>query len=273
MIAYRYTLAALFLVLAACSQAPSLEVKSDDELYSQAVLAGATGFVYYVAHNPMAADPYRVFRYDQATDTIVQVYSGVKEIQSVAGTVDGDNVYVSMRETSSSSSDFEIYKITSATTATKTTNNTVDDTNVSVSRNKSNNSIAWQSTNPNSNQYISVSFANGGGVSFIGGDHSVQPSISGNGRYVVYIEKTSGAQAVKIYDTQANTFTQVFTNGSAFFKPSFSDPSTCNDASKVVYLSSMFKGIGNISYSIRLYNRATNTITTIVSRADFRILI
>jgi hypothetical protein len=132
-----------------------------------------------------------------------------------------------------------------------------------------NNSIAWESTNPSSNQYISVSFANGGGVSFIGGNHSVQPSISGNGRYVVYIEKTSSAQAVKIYDTQASTFTQAFSNGSAFIKPSFFDPSTCNDASKVVYLSRMVKGIGNVSYSIKLYTKATNTTTTIVSGAQF----
>ena len=85
----RYILMALLLVLAACSQAPSPEVKTNEELSSQAVLAGASGMLYYLAHNPTTADPYRVFRYNQVTDTITQVYSGVKEIQSVAGTLDG----------------------------------------------------------------------------------------------------------------------------------------------------------------------------------------
>jgi hypothetical protein len=274
----RYLLLGFLMVLAACSQAPSPEANRDEELSSQAVLPGASGKLYYAAHNPTAADPYRIFRQDQTNGNPVLVYSGVKEIQSVAGTLDGSTVIMSMRETSSSSSDFEIYRITSTTTATQLTTNSFDDTNVSISRGSTQlglfaYTMAWEtqvscniSQGCNTKRAIRVRSTNGLSssdsiVSFGSGDLT-QPTLSGNGQYVAYIRKTSSNDRVDLYKFSPSTNTTIATNGSGLIKPSFSDPSVSDDGTKVVYLSKLFI-FPNTSYRIRL--NTSGVTTTIVS--------
>jgi hypothetical protein len=276
--AYRFILAALLLVLAACSQTPSPEVRTDEELTSQGILSGASGFVYYAAHNPNGANPYRVFRHDQATDARITVYTGTKEIQSVAGTLSGGTVFVSMRETSSSSSDFEIFKITSTTTVTQLTTNGSDDTNVSITRGGrfSSYKMAWEKLVvcgvgcfKRGIQVRTVSAFGGTTDSFISSNFYdfTQPSISGNGKHVAFIRKSGSTQWVGYYtlDTDGDIITKAILvgNGNGLIKPSFFSPSVSDDAKKIAYLSRGIIAFPDVNYSIKLYN--SGVITNVVS--------
>jgi hypothetical protein len=279
--AYRYMLAALLLLLAACSQAPSPEIRTDEELTSQGTLAGASGFVYYLAHNPTAPDPYRVFRHDQATDARIKVYSGTKEIQSVAGTLSGGTVIVSMRETSSSSSDFEIFKITSTSTVTQLTTNSIDDIHVSISRGAKQLGLptykmAWE-TNVScgfgcSKRGVlvrSVSAFAATTDSFIASDFYdfTQPTMSANGKHVAFIRKSGSTQWVGYNTLDADgditTVAILASNGNGPIKPSFSSPSVSDDGKKMVYLSRGIIAFPDVNYSVKLINNFV--ITNVVS--------
>jgi hypothetical protein len=277
--AYRFILFALLLVLAACSQAPSPEATTDeDTLTSQVVLPGASGLVYYIVYDPSKAYPYSVNSYDQATSVKKVLYASKREMQSVAGTLNGSTVIISMRETENSSSDFEIYDVKNLA-ATKKTNNNFDDTNVSVTRvfttlNISRYTMAWETQvscgvlcfkrgiqvrsvsllSPDSDKFIS--FGNG---------DLTQPSISGNGKYVTFVRKLGNTRSVELNEIGTNVSSIVASSG-GLITTSYFDPSPSDDGKKVAYLSRTFIGL-NVSHSIKLYsNGATSTI---VSGASF----
>jgi hypothetical protein len=271
--AYRFIIAALLMVLAACSQAPSPEVNTE-ELSSQAVLAGASGMLYYAAHNPTAADPYRIFRQDQTDGNPVLVYSGNREIQSVAATLSGGVVIVSMRETSSSSSDFEIFKITSTTVATQLTTNSFDDTNVSITRGGTSlpfaYKMAWETSRSCGLGCLkrailvrSDSLFGPPSVSFVpnGSGDFTQPSISGNGQYIAFVRRVGNTKSVERYRLSTGVFT-VIASTSGVVTTNLSDPSVSDDGTKVVYRTNLIL-IPNPNYSIKL---STNgVITNVVS--------
>ena len=287
--AYRFILAALLLVLAACSQAPTPVATPEETLDSQAVLPGASGLVYYLAHNPNATKPYSVVRYDQATDTKTVLYKGNCEIQSVAGTLTGvgSAVFMSMREPGNCSSDFDIFRITSLTTAEQISTNSTDDTNVSVTRGvplcighscfDRDYITAWETNVRCLNcikRGIELRIKEGSTVTYRlikdWGDLT-QPSISGNGKNVAFIRKSGSSQTVGFYtlnpDGSVNGLAQIASNGSGLIKPSFSAPSVSDDGKKVVYLSRGMVAFPDVNYSIKLFN--SGVTSTIVSGVPF----
>jgi hypothetical protein len=82
---------------------------SQGDLSTQAVLPNTSGFVYYVRSTLVLDGPflYQVFRHNQKTDAITLLYSGIRAIQSVAGSLDGKVIVVSMRETTAMISDYD----------------------------------------------------------------------------------------------------------------------------------------------------------------------
>jgi WD40-like Beta Propeller Repeat len=271
--AYRVVLFALLLVLGACSQAPTPEANPEEEtLTSQGVLAGAAGFVYYVVHNPNAAKPYSVVRYDQATDTKTTIYKGTREIQSVAGTVNGVKVLISMRETADASSDFEIFSVAN-NDATQLTTNSVDDTNVSATRGAGvpfqTYTAAWET------QVVCgiLCFKRGIQVrsfeifgssnSFVssGSGDLTQPSISGNGSYIAFIRRAGNMKNVERYNVSTKTSTVIASSSTLGI--GYSNPSPSDSGTKVAYHRTIILG----GHSIRLYN--SGATSTIVSGATF----
>lgn len=295
--AYRIILFALLLVLAACSQAPTPTATPDETLSSQTVLSGASGFVFYVVHNPNAAKPYSIVRYDQEDDVKVTLYKGDCEIQSVAGTLywkDTRKVFVSMREPGNCSSDFEIFRITSQTTATQLTTNSGDDTNVSVTEGDPlcvsgahscfdvDYKLVWETQTfcgiLCSKRGIQVKTKTGSTFtdSFIKSNTSdlTQPSISSNGFYITFVRKSGSTQTVVRHNKMRllgggtfDVFVDIASNGSGLIKPSFSDPSVSDDGKKVVYLSRGIVAFPDVNYSIKLYNNGA--ISSIVSGVPF----
>lgn len=295
--AYRVILLALLLLLAACSQAPTPTARPDETLSSQAVLAGASGFVFYIVHNPTAAKPYSIVRYDQEADTKIVLYKSDCEIQSVAGTLywkDTRKVFVSMREPGNCSSDFEIFRITSQTTAEQLTTNSFDDTNVSVTEGDPlcvsgahscfdvDYKLVWETQTFCgifcSKRGIQVKTKTGSTFtdSFIKSNTSdlTQPSISSNGVYITFVRKTGSTQTVVRHNqlrllngSIIDVFVDIASNGSGLIKPSFSDPSVSDDGKKVVYLSRGIVAFPEVNYSINLYN--SGVISSVVSGAPF----
>jgi WD40-like Beta Propeller Repeat len=278
--AYRYILFALLLVLAACTQTPSPAAPTEETLTSQAVLSGATGLVYYIGHNPNAVNPYSIISHDQATDTKKVLFSGKREIQSVAGMLSGANVIISMRETTSSTSDFEIFRITSTIAATQLTTNSFDDTNVSITRGST--SLPFPYTMVWETQFTCVDGPKVRSIQVRSGtifgppsdsfvidclDNLTQPSISGNGSYIAFVRTSGSTRKVELYRRSTQTFSVIASSsGGGFGTFSYVDPSPSDDGKKVAYLRRS-NIIPNPSYSIRLYNNGVTS--TIVSGAVF----
>jgi hypothetical protein len=272
--AYRFILFALLLVLAACTQAPSPAAPPEDEtLTSLGVLPGASGLVYFIRHDPQVAKPYSVISFDQATNIQKSLFSSDREIQLVAGTLTGSTVIVSMRETTSSSSDFEIFRI-SNNAATQQTTNSFDDIHVSITRVLGSGfltsyKMAWETQvfcilpcfTKRAIQVRRVSLLSPPSDSFVTGGSGdlTQPSISGNGACVAFVRKSGNTKRVELYKFSNNSFTVIASSSSVAIN--FSDPSPSDDCTKVAYLKRT--GIFPQTYSIML------NALTIVSGVPF----
>jgi hypothetical protein len=118
--------------------APLADVQSD--LTSQAVLPNTFGNAYYLRRSGSASTGYSYFayRHNQQSDAVTLLYSGSRQIQSIAGSSDGKLVLLSMRQSTATTSDYEIFLLnfllSSDPTVTNLTNDAVDNNNVSVNR-------------------------------------------------------------------------------------------------------------------------------------------
>ncbi len=183
------------------------------DFQSQAVLAGTSGFVYYIQYNPASTiDPYRVYRHDQYNDVRTLVYGGKREVQAVAGSYDGNFLALSMRQTTTTPNDFEIFRFNIlGQSAQRLTDNIVDDTNVSVSGNAL--SMVWEA--PVSGiakiffrKYTSTTATTGFTESVLASaDAQRQPSLSANGAFVALVrDLANGKDQVFRYDLSSNVY-------------------------------------------------------------------
>jgi hypothetical protein len=93
------------------NELPPMEHREvDGEIQSAAVLPGATGFVYYFERNQSQSEPWSAYLFDQQANEYIPLYTGSRQIQSVGGSVDGNVIILSMRETIDTTSDYEIYR-------------------------------------------------------------------------------------------------------------------------------------------------------------------
>lgn len=104
----------------------------ETEFSSQAVLPDVSGLVYYFQHNPDLANPYRVYKHNQHNNVKTVLYQGNREIQSVAGDINGKIIFMSMRWYQGG--EFQIFRLNTETNAVhKLTANHNDNINVSTS--------------------------------------------------------------------------------------------------------------------------------------------
>ena len=194
----------------------SLEGQSltTSSLSTQTVQAGAAGYIYFIEHDsdPIAIDPWRVFRFDQSSDILLKIYEGNREIQSVSGSENGNTLAISMKETINPGSDYEIFRlIVSPVKVQKITSGPEDKTNVSMSADGQR--IAWQSIfnskdtiyiriylNPSSNLFAETFLK-------INRDQRY-PSLSSNGLYLVLIRHitSNNRDQVQIYNINAGSY-------------------------------------------------------------------
>ena len=214
---------------------------------------GAQGFVAYIRHNPAAANPWAIIRFNQETDTKTVVYSGLRELDSVAVDASGNKVVFSGRD-ATAGADYEVYILDiSAATTTQLTSNTFDDTNVSVS--SDGNMIAYEDLRTTSN-LRSVRWYNGTTTLRLNSTvNDTMPSISGDAAFIAFVRTTAtGTIQVRRYEIATATNTSIVSNTEVKEHPSVSD-----DGEKVAWVQTL----ANASDRLRIKDTISNVTTNI----------
>jgi hypothetical protein len=204
--------------------------ESTSELRTQATLPYVGGEVYYLRHDPnrLFGLPYSVFRHQQLKDKLDLIYSGEREIQSVAGT--GFVFVVSMRETTDPASDFDIFLFyiydPNNPEVYLLTGDTVPNTNVSM--NFTTKYIVYEQpvagkasvvlrTRQDYGRFVYDSVVLGHT------DPQRQPSISQDGQYLTFVRDLSnGTDEVVKYSVATNTYLSVASSSTLLEDPSIS---------------------------------------------------
>ncbi len=257
-------------LLAACGQNTQAPFE-ENELSSQAVLPNAYGVVFYAQQYKgpiIGVKPYNIYRHDQDFGEPALIYSDFREIQSVAGSMDGDpitsrgSVVVSMRETTNPRSDFEIFLITfdefGRPTTFQLTSDSVDNTNVSVSGDRSrivyNQSVSGKDTVVLRTR---TGFASYNSVILSATHPQRHASISINGQYITFVRDWSnGIDHIMKYTIATNTYLWVATS-----RASSEYPSISSGGEKVMWLE---KGQNGYRDVVRLKNLTTGTTQIIL---------
>ncbi len=214
---------------------PLADTTSD--LSPQVVLPNTDGFVFYIQHTPGTTSSWRIIRHNQATDARTTILTTAREIQSVAGSLDGNIIMVSMRQTTTTPNDFEIFRINlSAAVTQRLTTDTVDNTNVGVSSNGLR--VVWQHLVSGLETVFLRTYGSTTTISAFTEvalsslSSQVQPSISGNGKYIALIRQ-GAIKTIQRFDIQTSSYLQVALTGRF---QSFQHPSLSDDGNKLAWL-------------------------------------
>jgi uncharacterized delta-60 repeat protein len=236
----------------------------EGELSAQAVLSGARGFVVYIWNDPAdTIQPWRIYRHNEVTDANTLVYGGLREISSVAVTGNGNTLVVSMRETTTGTSDFEVYQIVvSPQTVTQLTSNTGSESNVSMSGSAG--FYAWEDDSTTAgvrnvllrNNTVSPTTT----IRLSATINQTQPSISNDGRFITMMRRdsTNNNYLIMLYNRAANTYTTARSVPDVMEHPSVS-----NNAEKIAWLQKT--GMNNLIF---VRDIAANTNTQVLSTTD-----
>ncbi len=217
------------------AELPTLE----GSLNSQAVLLESSGFVYYIEHDPSSTTaPFKLFRHEQGSDTSLKIFEGLREIQAVSGSADGNTVVVSMRETAVATSDFDIFRLRVNPKRTQQlTRNSADDTNVSVSADGL--KLVWEQPISALATLVLRTYTDSSTLTAFTeniltfSEAQRQPSLSGNGRFIALVRDFSnGRDAVMRFDTLTNNFLNVAGSSTSVLE----HPSISNNGNSVAYL-------------------------------------
>jgi Tol biopolymer transport system component len=251
------------------------EAPNATDLSPQAVLPGAVGLVVYTWNNSAdTTQSWRIYSQNQATDVTTLLYGGLREIDSVAVSGDGTKLIVAMRETSNVTSDFEIYQITLAPlTVTQLTNNTTADTNVSMSADAS--KYVWEGDGTTAgirNIFLRNNVATPATTTALAPSFSsTQPTITGNGRFIVLIRPLPfNHTSVYIYEQATNVYTLWATTGTSTTDPGYTltSPSLSNDKSRMVFLRKAPNApVANTKYRVLVRNVSDLSLVTSINSA------
>lgn len=188
------------------------------------------GKVCNIVHTPNGSLKWSINQYDLATDTVETLFgvSNNRKIQSVACSPSGFGIVFSMKE--SLRGDYEIYILNPGEDESiyQVTNNNTDDVDVTADRNGS--IIAWQQRLADGRQAILMSIENpDGGLpitrSLASASPFVQPSLSANGKWMVFVQLRPSYFAVMRYDIENKKYKEIrkIARRKRLFHPSISD--------------------------------------------------
>ena len=73
--------------------------------------ASNSGFIYYLPKSSGAGKYLEAWRLNLASDTNTLIYTGKREIRSIAGSLDGNVVILSLKSRTDDVSNFEVYRL------------------------------------------------------------------------------------------------------------------------------------------------------------------
>ena len=126
----------------------TLSIESlQENIVATNVLANSDGYVVFFTHDATnLTEPYKIWRHDQATDTLKKVYGGIREVQSVSISLDGDTVAAVM-DSQAVPANKEVFRfIVSTDTSEQLTTTTADEADVSISGDAT--VLMWQGHHP-----------------------------------------------------------------------------------------------------------------------------
>ena len=223
---------------------------SQSDLSTQAVLPNAPGFVYYIKYDSapiIGVIPYSLYHHNQQTDTQTLIYSGNRHIQSVAGSLDGNFVIVSMRETPFSTSDYELYLFNISDLANPAifllTNDTENNINVSMSadasRIVSEEPVAGKTTVVLRTKQPSAGYSS---VTLSQANPQRQPSLSANGQFISLVrDLANGSDQIMRFNTVNNGYAGIATSTAVLEYPSISE-----NGNKVLWLQNGTTDVANL---------------------------
>jgi hypothetical protein len=205
-------------------------ISSGSPLEAQAVLPNTGGFIFYIRHDPALAKPWSILRVDQTTGNTTIMYSGVQEIQSVAGSIDGD-VFVA-----SIANRIERFDLVNQVVSTLAADTNVKYTDVSISRDSL--VVAWQESINNTSSATLRMYADQNVVNATFTQSRLssptpirQPSLSGNGRFLTYIhDRPNGLDQIWRYDRVKKINKAIHSR-----ELKLSDPSITDDGNKIMF--------------------------------------
>ncbi|MEZ4607015.1 MAG: G8 domain-containing protein, partial [Deinococcales bacterium] len=213
------------------------ELPEPSELSSQSVLQSASGFVAFVEHDPQGI--WRLYRHDQLNDRMVLIYQGSREIDSVAISLDGNILALSMEsEASSLGSNFEIYRIDIKTNSLERYTISADDEH-DVSISADGKRWVWQGINPINGKkaiYLRDIYTSGFQDYLI--NHSndqYQPSLTANGRLISLIRENSRNWTIMLYEIESRQYLPV-TQLKRTSPQRIAHPSSDNEGQRVLWL-------------------------------------
>ena len=212
------------------TQEVDLTLYEPTNVSTQAYLPGAKGKGCFIAFNPNANKPWKIWLVKLGAEKTQLIYSGKRAIDSVACNSDGSKFVFAMKQTTDPNSDLEIYKYDG--TIKRLTNNSNDDSN--VSGNDDLTLIAWERgqkvfyrdhNDPNApdtfDQFIL--------------DHDrpqVEPSLGCGGLCIALVRLGgNGNYSVKLFNIGTNKYTHIHVS-----QKLLSSPSTDITGDKVVFL-------------------------------------
>lgn len=171
-----------------------------------------SGHACNISQTPSETNKWSIHLYDfgnsQDTGRVVFSTNKNRKIQSVACTSDGKEMIFSFQETTQG--DFEIYTLDLETNdLNKLTDNDTDDVDVSISQDGR--VVAWQKRLADDRQAITIRTYDGSGDSFTekslaSANPFVQPSLSGNGKWLALVQMRKSNFLALRYDIENNTY-------------------------------------------------------------------
>jgi hypothetical protein len=229
-------------------QLPNRNADVGSDFEAQAVLPNTSGYVYYFRHESGQPNPWIIERANQTSESNTYIYTGQREIQAVGGGLDGTSVVISMRETTSPNSDFEIYRLNiGSNTVQRLTNNSVDDIDVSLSADGK--TVTWQTlvsgvpsilfrvySTPTTFIQRKLAYPN----------PAREPSISGNGRFITFVhDRPNGLDQLWKYDIINRVYTAIYSTPD--ISVTLKAPSITDDGNRVMFLV-LYPGNQDIQY-------------------------
>ncbi|CAN5658479.1 hypothetical protein BH24DEI1_BH24DEI1_08800 [soil metagenome] len=231
----------------------------EEELSTQAVLPGASGYIAYVHFDGLTAK-FQLWLANQSNDKKTLVYTGNRYINSVAVSLTG-NILVFSMNTATGCCD--IYRLIVSSNKLSNLTNSPALNHINVSMTADDKIIAWGGTHNGKHVvYIRTYERSGSSQSMLSASaQQTEPSISSDGKTIALMRFSSGKYRVMRYDRQKKTYLQVATSSNPLLHPSPSNNG------KLAWLEN--RAHLGLTNRVRVKTIATGAITNALSTSSY----
>jgi hypothetical protein len=216
---------------------------------SQAVLPASYGYVVYIRRT---ATTQQIWTHNQTTNKRTKVYEGKEAIGSVAVSGDGLIIAAAIRLVTDQGRNADIYRFVVGGAVEKLTSTPSEERHVSMAA--SGNVILWDGDVSGARALFRCAYVSGSCRLVVDGGGSrdlVEPSVSGNAEWFVYLQEKPDGEEILMLGNRLLGFPQLLSTASNLLYPSVS-----NDGKKIVF----GRENSDSSIDLMLLDRTTNQL-------------